>query len=69
VIDLDEDDKITRLEDKWDGADQPQRFGIYVRICFSRSFPIPVTDLFVYQYLRRLHAKALPWVVRVPAKK
>jgi len=49
VIDLDDEDMIVKLEDKWDGRDQPRRFGSY--------------------YLRRLNAKALPWIVKVPTPK
>jgi len=49
VIDLDENNMIKKLEDKWSGVDQPTRFGVY--------------------YLRRLNAKALPWLVKVPALK
>jgi len=49
VIDLDENDTIVKLEDKWDGRDQPSRFGSH--------------------YLRRLNAKALPWLVKVPHAK
>jgi hypothetical protein len=30
VIDLDENDKIVKLEDKWNGQDQPVRFGALV---------------------------------------
>jgi len=46
VIDLDEDDKIIKLEDKWNGNDHPTRWGSL--------------------WLRRLNAKVVPWLVRVP---
>ncbi|KAH7107205.1 hypothetical protein BKA62DRAFT_686277 [Auriculariales sp. MPI-PUGE-AT-0066] len=29
MIDLDENDKVLKLEDKWDGNDQPTRYGAY----------------------------------------
>ncbi|KDQ59467.1 hypothetical protein JAAARDRAFT_33039 [Jaapia argillacea MUCL 33604] len=46
VIDLDEDDKIVRLVDQWDGEDAPTRWGAI--------------------YLRRLNAKIMPWIFRIP---
>ncbi|KAG8969112.1 hypothetical protein FRC03_004427 [Tulasnella sp. 419] len=46
VIDLDDTEMITKLEDKWSGQDHPTRWGTHL--------------------LRRMNAKTLPWLVRVP---
>jgi hypothetical protein len=37
VIELDDDDMITKVEDKWSGNDQPTRFGATVRWIYSPS--------------------------------
>lgn len=40
VIDLDENDKITKLEDKWNGQDQPTRFGaLWLRRLNAMTLP------------------------------
>jgi hypothetical protein len=63
VIDLDENDKIIHLHDKWNGEEHPTKWGVLVcyihyRCCFH---------LIRYlKALRRLNAKTLPWFVSVP---
>ncbi|KAF8599909.1 hypothetical protein BDV93DRAFT_448608 [Ceratobasidium sp. AG-I] len=44
VIDLDENDKIVKLEDKWSGQDQPTRFGaLWLRRLNALTLPWFVT--------------------------
>ncbi|ELU42188.1 hypothetical protein AG1IA_03787 [Rhizoctonia solani AG-1 IA] len=42
VIDLDENDQIVKLEDKWNGNDQPTRFGALTM--YNSSLPEPMLD-------------------------
>ena len=35
VINLDDDDMITKVEDRWSGNDHPTRYGALVRVVHS----------------------------------
>lgn len=69
VIDLDENDMITKLEDKWDGKDLPSRFGTLVSLAYDIFVSTWLTSVSKPQYLRRMNAKVLPWLVKVPELK
>lgn len=66
VIDLDENDMITKLEDKWDGKDLPSKFGTFVSVGYNIVVSTWLTYVSKPQYLRRMNAKVLPWLVKVP---
>jgi hypothetical protein len=40
VIDLDENDQIVKLEDKWNGQEHPTRFGALVSISWFFSWTL-----------------------------
>ncbi|KAG9002494.1 hypothetical protein FRB90_011376, partial [Tulasnella sp. 427] len=58
VIDLDENDMITKLEDKWDGKDLPSRFGSFGSYRVSRKQNIGATR--PSEICRRPHLEQAP---------
>jgi len=64
MIDLDENEKVLKVEDRWNGDEQPTRFGAYVRNhlqCLATR-----TELTQLQWLRKLNARLVPWFVSIP---
>lgn len=46
VIGLDDDDMITKVEDRWSGNDHPTRYGTLVRVIYSH-YDIYHTEMFL----------------------
>lgn len=66
TIDLDENDKIVKLEDKWNGDDQPTKLGAWVSEYPCERDGIQCTDHDCTQGLRNLNAATMPHLVKVP---